>query len=263
MRYTNENEQINVKLFTNPSFGTIRTAGTPENPTFCLIDLCRVLDLQPSRVKDRLEDGVISSNPTPDALGRIQLTNFVNEDGLYDVILDSRKPEARQFRKWITSEVLPQIRKTGGYIRQEEGDSDEDIMAKALMIAHRTIEDKKQRIQMLEGENQQLQVENKMLAPKAHYTDEVLQSTSTYTLTEVAKELNFSSAPKLIQRLMSDRIIFRQGNRYLPMAKYSVQGYFATRTHRFYHTDGRPDTSSLTVITEKGRLFLHNHFNAN
>lgn len=249
-------------MFTNPDFGTIRTTGSSSDPKFCLIDLCKVLDLASNKVVQRLSDEVLSKYPIPDALGREQYTNFVNEDGLYDVILDSRKPEARQFRKWITSEVLPQIRKTGGYIKADENDSDEDIMARALMIAQRTIEDKRQRIQMLEGENQKLQVENKMLAPKAQYTDEVLQSTSTYTLTEIAKELNFSSAPKLIRRLMSDRIIFRQGSRYLPMAKYSVQGYFATRTHRFYHTDGRPDTSSLTVITEKGRLFLHNHFNA-
>ena len=263
MSYTTQTEQTgDIQLFTNPSFGAVRTTGNPANPQFCLADLCKILDLTPSKVAQRLSEDVLSKY-TLKTNGGLQQMNFVNEDGLYDVILDSRKPEARQFRKWITSEVLPQIRKTGGYIRQEEGESDEDIMAKALMIAHRTIEDKKQRIQMLEGENQQLQVENKMLAPKAHYTDEVLQSTSTYTLTEVAKELNFSSAPKLIQRLMSDRIIFRQGSRYLPMAKYSVQGYFATRTHRFYHTDGRPDTSSLTVITEKGRLFLHNHFNAN
>ena len=105
-----------IQIFKNPEFGEVRTAGTPENPLFCLADICRVLDLQPSRVKDRLEYGVISSNPISDSLGREQLANFVNEDGLYDVILDSRKPEAKKFRKWVTSEVLPSIRKSGGYI---------------------------------------------------------------------------------------------------------------------------------------------------
>lgn len=227
---------------------------------FCLPDLCRALELNPSKVAQRLADDVLSKYPISDELGREQLTNFVNEDGLYDVILDSRKPEAKAFRKWITSEVLPSIRKTGGYIHQEEGDTDADIMAKALMIAQKTIDDKKQRIQILEGENEHLQLENKALAPKAQYTDEVLQSTSTVTFTEVAKELNFRSATALINRLLSDRVIYRQSGRLLPTAKYSGKGFFTSRTHRFYHTDGTPDASVMTVVTQKGRAFLYNYF---
>lgn len=84
-------------------------------PLFCLTDLCRALELDVGNTVRRLDDGVCSKHPIPDTIGRIQLANFVNEDGLYDVILDSRKLEARRFRKWITSEVLPSIRKTGGY----------------------------------------------------------------------------------------------------------------------------------------------------
>ena len=248
-------------MFTNPSFGTVRTAGTPDNPQFCLADLCKALDLGQSAVRQRLSDDVVSTYPIPDSLNRIQQTNFVNEDGLYDVILDSRKPEAKAFRKWITSEVLPSIRKTGGYIHQEEGDTDADIMAKALMIAQRTIEDKKQRIQILEGENEHLQLENQVLAPKAQYTDEVLQSTNTITFTEAAKELNFRSVEAFTKRLLEERIIFRQSGRYLSTAEYSGKGYFASRTHRFFHSDGRPDSSVRTVITEKGRRFLHHYFN--
>lgn len=128
-----------IVIFNNPQFGEIRTAGTSDNPLFCLADVCRVLDLQPSRVKDRLEDGVISSNPIPDSLGRMQNTNFVNEDGLYDVILDSRKPEAKVFRKWVTSDVLPTIRKTGGYITITPEMSDAEILAKAVLVAQTTI----------------------------------------------------------------------------------------------------------------------------
>ena len=255
-----EQTSTKIQLFTNPLFGEIRTAGTSDAPQFCLNDLCAALDLAPRVVRQRLSDDVCSTYPIPDSLNRIQQTNFVNEDGLYDVILDSRKPEARQFRKWITSEVLPAIRRTGGYIHQEESDSDADIMAKALMIAQKTIDDKKQRIQMLEGENSQLQLENKTMAPKAQYTDEVLQSTNTITFTEAAKELNFRSVGAFTQRLLQDRIVFRQGGRYLPYAKYSGLGLFVSRTHKFYHTDGRPDTSVMTVITEKGRMFLHEHF---
>ena len=108
-----------IQIFNNPEFGQIRTAGTSDNPLFCLTDICKVLELQPSRVKARLEDGVTSSNPIVDSLGREQLAVFVNEDGLYDVILDSRKPEAKAFRKWITSEVLPTIRKHGAYMTDD------------------------------------------------------------------------------------------------------------------------------------------------
>ena len=103
-----KNEQI--MLFEHPQFGQIRTAGTPDNPLFCLADICKVLDLQAAAVMRRLEKGVISSHPLQTA-GGIQQLNFVNEDGLYDVILDSRKPETKAFRKWVTSEILPSIRK--------------------------------------------------------------------------------------------------------------------------------------------------------
>ena len=104
-----------IKIFENPAFGQIRTLGTVEEPLFCLTDVCNALGLQQGHVRERLDDGVVSTEPIVDSLGRTQLANFVNEDGLYDVILDSRKPEAKRFRKWITSEVLPSIRKTGSY----------------------------------------------------------------------------------------------------------------------------------------------------
>ena len=105
-----------IEIFKNESFGEVRVSGTSEEPLFCLTDVCSVLELgYASQVKSRLDDGVITNEVIPDALGRMQETSFINEDGLYDVILDSRKPQAKAFRKWITSEVLPSIRKTGQY----------------------------------------------------------------------------------------------------------------------------------------------------
>lgn len=83
---------------------------------FCLVDVCRVLDLSnPTRVKSRIEDDLTTSAVIYDSLGRAQNATFINEDALYDVIFDSRKPEARAFRKWVTSDVLPTLRKTGEY----------------------------------------------------------------------------------------------------------------------------------------------------
>ena len=104
-----------IQIFNNPSFGNVRVAGTEVNPLFCLADVCKALGLQQGHVRERLDKGVVSTEPLSTA-GGMQMANFVNEDGLYDVILDSRKPEAKQFRKWITSEVLPTIRKHGAYM---------------------------------------------------------------------------------------------------------------------------------------------------
>lgn len=105
-----------LQIFSSPQFGQVRIVTDESNqPWFCLADLCSILELQASAVMRRLEDDVTTNHPISDNLGRTQQANFVNEDGLYDVILDSRKPEARKFRKWITSEVLPSIRATGSY----------------------------------------------------------------------------------------------------------------------------------------------------
>lgn len=245
-----------IMLFNSPQFGEVRTAGTPDNPFFCLVDICAALDLSASKVAQRLSKDVLSKYPLQTNGGE-QLTNFVNEDGLYDVILDSRKPEARAFRKWITSEVIPSIRKTGGYI---PGDTDEEIMAKALQIAQRTIDSKAQRIQILEGENGVLKEELQVMAPKAQYTDEVLQSTETYTFTEMAKALNFKSAQAFIKRLIEDKMAYRQSGQVMLMARYAGHGYTTTRTARFFRHDGSVGTSTSTVFTEKGRMFLHERY---
>lgn len=110
-----------VKIFENSEFGNIRVFIDEINePWFCLSDICKSLDLTPKGVNQRLSDEVISNYPIIDRLGRTQNALFVNEDGLYDVIFESRKPEARSFRKWVTSKVLPSIRKTGKYSIKEE-----------------------------------------------------------------------------------------------------------------------------------------------
>lgn len=105
----------NVQIFNHPEFGGVRVIGDFENPQFCLSDVCKILELpQVAKVVQRLNKEVLSRHPLETA-GGVQDMYFVNEDGLYDVILDSRKPEAKRFRKWITGEVLPSIRKTGSY----------------------------------------------------------------------------------------------------------------------------------------------------
>ena len=95
-----------IKIFESPEFGRIRTVNDERGePWFCLTDVCKVLGLKQRHVRERLDDGVVSTDTIADSLGRLQMANFVNEDGLYDVILDSRKPSARASASWVTSEV--------------------------------------------------------------------------------------------------------------------------------------------------------------
>lgn len=248
-----------IQLFNSPQFGEIRTAGTPDKPLFCAVDIARALGYSnPAKaVIDHCKGVTVLETPTK---GGLQQVKYISEPDMYRLIFKSSAPNAEQFNSWVSEEVLPQIRKTGGYIPARAEDTPEEIMAKAVLVAQKTIEEQKQRLQMLQGENEALQAENKMLAPKAEYTDRVLQSTSTLTFTEAAKELNFRSVGAFLQRMMKDNILYKQSGRYLPYAKYSGKGYFATRTHHFCRADGRPDSSVITVVTEKGRWFLHEHF---
>lgn len=153
----------NIKIFENEKFGKIRTTGTADNPMFCLSDICKILALDSSQVMKRLEDGVVSIHPIQDSLGRTQQANFVNEDGLYDVILDSRKPEARAFRKWVTSEVLPSIRKTGGYIISTPEMTNEEILARALIVANETIKKRDEQLALVNGDCDRLEKKVKSL----------------------------------------------------------------------------------------------------
>lgn len=243
-----------IRIFESPKFGEIRTAGTSEEPMFCLADVCKALNLSAKGVNQRLSDEVISNYPITDSLGRTQQALFVNEDGLYDVILDSRKPEAKAFRKWITSEVLPSIRKTGGY---SVSDDESLIMAKAILLADQKI---KQQSTMIELQSQQIEEQKKELKtekPLADYTRDVLQSNTTYTLTQIAKDLGFRSIYAFEKWAVENKILYYQSKQWLPTAKYSEDGYFATRTAKYVKSDGTVGSSLSTVVTEKGRLFLH------
>ena len=248
-----------VVVFENEQFGQIRTAGTSENPLFCLADVCSVLDLQTSRVKDRLEDGVISSNPIVDRLGRKQNALFVNEDGLYDVILDSRKPEAKAFRKWVTSEVLPSIRKTGSYAVEKPK---EVKMAEALKLADETINEYKNKLDYAKGQIQGKTETIKKLMPLSNYAEKVLCSDNTYTLTEIANELGFRNINIFTSLLKANKIIYKGGDRYMTYADITGRGYFTTRTANVKIKDKIVPRTYL-VVTEKGREYLHERFDKN
>lgn len=155
-----------LTIFNNEEFGQVRTLIVNEEPIFCLGDLCKALELVAKEVNRRLSDEVVSKHPIEDSLGRKQNTLFVNEDGLYDVILESRKENARKFRKWVTSEVLPTIRKTGGYINNvdmmvntyfSDVPDEQKGIVKGLLV---NIEEKQKKIVALTTENDLLAQKN-------------------------------------------------------------------------------------------------------
>lgn len=250
-----------IKVFNSPQFGEVRTAGTSDNPMFCLSDLCRCLCLSAKGVNQRLSKEVISTYPLETA-GGMQQALFVNEDGLYDVILDSRKPEAKAFRKWITSEVLPSIRKTGGYIATKQDDTPDEIMARALLVAQQTLAKREERLKQLEADNQHKQAtieaqtsELKKQAPKVEYYDNTLQSVNTLTATQVAKERGMD-AEKLNRKLKEAGIIYRQSGQWIVKQPYASWGLHKTRTQTYTRSDGSLGTNTYLVWTQKGKMFI-------
>ena len=242
-----------ITLFENEQFGKVRVAEVNNEPLFCLNDLCKILDLQGSAVIRRLSKDVISNHPL-ETSGGTQSANFVNEDGLYDVILDSRKPEAKAFRRWVTGEVLPTIRKSGGYMVEKE-ESPEETLSRALLIAQDTMARQKQRLEMLQAQNELQQNQIKLSVPKVEYFDKVLQSSSVYIADQIAKELGMT-AIAMNKKLCKMGIQMKRNGQWVLSATYCNAGLTKTRTHAYEKSDGTKGTNCITVWTEKGRNWL-------
>lgn len=161
----------------------VRTVMKDGEPWFVLKDVCEVLNLStPKRVAERLDNDEVSLTHLIDAIGRKQETTIINEPGLYNVILRSDKPQAKPFRKWVTAEVLPSIRRTGGYIQGQDVLSPTELMAKALMVAQQTLAERDARISSLT-------VENEIMFPKARYFDLLVDRNLLTSIRETAKQL--------------------------------------------------------------------------
>lgn len=239
-----------IKIFNSPQFGEIRTTGTSENPLFCLSDVCSVLGLRQGDVKQRLDKGVVSTQPLETA-GGIQQANFVNEDGLYDVILDSRKPQAKAFRKWVTSEVLPAIRKTGGYIATRTDDTPEEIMARALTIAQATLEKREERLKQLEADNLQKDAKIAKLQPKADFADAAFITDDKVDIGMAAKILKLGFGRNtLFQKLRQVGVFF--SNRNEPKQRFVNAGYFEMK-EKFIERNSHPGfVVTKILVTQKG-----------
>lgn len=245
-----------IEIFKNDSFGEVRVAGTREQPLFCLADVCRVLELRQGDVRQRLDDGVVSTQPIIDSMGREQQANFVNEDGLYDVILDSRKPQARAFRKWITSEVIPGIRKTGGYSINRE------LSRKELALMVVQAEEEKERLQIEIKQRDDKIAED---APRVLFSKAVETSKRSCLVAELAKILRQNGVNmgqnRLFEWLRKNGYLCSKGQYYnQPTQKSVEQGLFEIKQTTVNKPDGAVLVTITTKVTAKGQIYFVDKF---
>ena len=239
-----------IQIFQNVEFGAIRTMSNEQGEVmFCAKDVAEALGY--SNGRDAVRKHVDGEDKTTVAICdtgsnyKSQAT-FINESGLYSLILSSKLESAKRFKHWVTSEVLPAIRKQGGYMVAKQGESDEVIMARALQILHATVQRRNEQIAKLQ--------------PKADYADEVLDSVTCITTTQLAKELGMT-AQELNRRLCEMRIQYWQSGQYMLYAEFARQGFAKSRTHKRVLKHGMVITEMYLVWTERGREFIHQLLN--
>lgn len=186
---------------------------------------------------------------------------FLTEDGLYEVLFQSRKQIAKEFKKGV-KEILKTIRKTGGYIATKQDDTPEEIMARALTIAQATLAKREERLKQLEAKAEQQQAtieiqteEIKKSALKVSYYDNHLLSVNAMTTTQISKEIGMS-AEKLNSKLKELGIQFKQSGQWLLKSPYDKWGMHETRTNIYTSESGNTHTSIYTVWTQRGRRFI-------
>ena len=234
-----------IQIFQNQEFGAIRTISNEQGePLFCAKDVAEALGYKLARkaVQDHVDRDDVLKRNLIDSLGRKQLTFFINESGLYSLILSSKLDSAKRFKHWVTSEVLPSIRKQGGYMVARPDESDEVIMARALQIMQATLQRRDEQIAQLK--------------PRADYADHVLDSISCFTVTQIGKELGMTGHD-LNVLLCSHKIQYVQSGQYLLYADYARQGLAKNRNFEYHTAEGELKTRTYLVWTERGRGFIH------
>lgn len=225
-----------IKVFDNAEFGEVRTAVVNDEPMFCLIDICKALELSNSRiVADRLDEDERRKLDLP----RQGETWFITESGLYAVVLRSDKPAAKKFRKWVTSEVLPSIRKHGMYAVDELIENPE-LAIKAFTALKEERE-----------KNKALQAENERMKPKEEFFDAVTDSKDAIDIGQVAKVLNCPGIGrnKLFEILRNNGIL-KQNNE--PYQKYIDCGYFRVIEQKYEARPGEIRINIKTLVFQKG-----------
>lgn len=236
-----------LKIFENQEFGKIRSVMVNNEPYFVAKDVCDILEIKNTTMAiNRLDEDEVTKFNLGGLSGE---TNIVNEYGLYNLILASRKPEAKAFKKWITHEVIPSIRKNGGYLAGQEDMNEDEIMAKAILYANRKIEDLKRSNNLLEVQNSQLTVANEIMKPKADYFDELVDRNLLTNFTETANELKVKRKD-LINFLLEKKYVYRDKKGKLQPYKNKNNGLFEVKDSKNEKTLW---AGTQTLITPKGR----------
>ena len=232
----------NIAIFNNPEFGDIRTEVISGEPWFCLSDICKALELeQVSRVKTRLNLNGVTTSKVIDRMGRKQEATFINEANLYKTIFQSRKESAERFSDWVTSEVLPSIRKTGSYsINERKPDS--YMIEDPVERAKRWIEEQEEKQKLVETVQEQ--------APKAEYFDSLVNSNLLTNFRDTAKELGYSQT-EFTGWLIAKGYVYKDSKGILkPYETYRKQGLFQMKDFKnpYNHFTG-----TRTFVTVKGK----------
>lgn len=227
----------NVEIFDNTEFGEIRTIVSNGQPMFCLADVCRALEIKNATdVAKRLDEDELTRFNLGSRSGE---TNFVTESGLYAVVLRSDKPNAKKFRKWVTSEVLPSIRKHGMY-------AVDDLIANPELAIKAFTALKEER-----EKNKALQADNERMKPKEEFFDAVTDSKDAIDMGQVAKVLNY---PKIgrnkLFEILRENGILQQNNQ--PYQAYIDRGYFRVVEQKFEPTPGEIRINIKTLVFQKG-----------
>lgn len=249
-----------IRVFESAEFGAVRVAEIDGEPWFIAADVCRALDVKNGRdAVSRLDDDEKGVALT-DTLGGRQEMAAVSEAGLYALVLSSRKPEAKAFKRWVTHDVLPSIRKHGAYMTEE-------ILQKTLEnpdfligLATQLKEEREKRL-AAELDKAVLGQQIAELRPKASYYDLILQCASLLSVTEISKDYGMS-AKAFNKKLHEMHIQYQQSGVWFLYAEYQDGGYTQTKTQNYCRSDGTQGAKVHMYWTQKGRLFLYERLKA-
>ena len=245
-----------IQVFQNQEFGELRTVVRDGNPWFVAKDVCKALDIGNSRMAtDRLDADEKDDVSLTDAIGRNQDTSIVSESGLYSLVLGSRKPQAKPFKRWVTHDVIPSIRKHGAYMTPDTIEkvlSDPDTI---IQLATSLKEERAKSRALEVTATQQKQIIAEM-EPKASYYDKVLASPDPMLISVIAKDYG-KSAKWFNATLHTLGIQYKLDGTWLLYQKYAEQGYTKSYTHTYTDKLGMTHTTITTCWTQKGRLFLY------
>lgn len=240
----------NLEVFKNKEFGEVRTITIDDEPYFVGKDVALILGY--TNPQKALRDHVDKEDKTRNESFTVNGTQgiLINESGLYSLILSSKLPNAKKFKRWVTSEVLPAIRKHGMYAI-DDLIANPDLGIAALNALKEEREKNKKLEESVAVKTQQISE----MIPKASYYDVVLNCKDLVAIGSIAKDYGWS-AKKMNKYLHEKGIQFKQGDIWLLYQKYSEKGYTSTKTHTYLDSEGQ-HTKVHTYWTQKGRLFIY------